>query len=425
METIITNKTISKKQIGYGKDFSLVVIGQIISLFGNAILRFALPLYLLRTTGSSTLFGMVTACSFLPMIVLYLVGGVLADRVNKRNIMVILDFVTAGIVSACYLLMENVPIVALIVVMLMLLYGISGTYQPAVQASVPILVPKERILSASAVINQVSALASFIGPILGGVLYGLWGISFILKIGIFCFACSAVMELFIHIPHQKRPNKDKMLFIVKSDLSESLRFIKDEKPIFIKVCVVVAGLNLVLSSMITIGIPILIVDTLKLTDQMLGVTQGALAIGGIIGGLLTVVLQKKLKVQKAYILLVSCSIFAAIMGLCMLPQGQIMMKYILITVTSLLVTVFSSMFSIQMLALVQTETPENLIGKVIACVMVFIMCAQPLGQLLYGVLFEQLAHCTGALMIGAAVISFIIALYSRNIFTGMEEKADE
>ena len=41
----------------FTKDFTLVLIGQIISLFGNAILRFALPLYLLRQTNSSTLYG--------------------------------------------------------------------------------------------------------------------------------------------------------------------------------------------------------------------------------------------------------------------------------------------------------------------------------------------------------------------------------
>ena len=83
----------------FRRDFTLVVIGQIISLFGNAILRFALPLYLLRATGSSALFGMVTAASFLPMIVLSLLGGVLADRVNKRNILVALDFSTAALIA--------------------------------------------------------------------------------------------------------------------------------------------------------------------------------------------------------------------------------------------------------------------------------------------------------------------------------------
>ena len=50
----------------FSKDFTLVVIGQIISLFGNATIRFALPLYLLNLTGSSALYGTVTACAFTP-----------------------------------------------------------------------------------------------------------------------------------------------------------------------------------------------------------------------------------------------------------------------------------------------------------------------------------------------------------------------
>ena len=79
----------------FSKDFTLVVIGQIISLFGNATIRFALPLYLLNLTGSSALYGTVTACAFIPAILLSPVGGIVADRVNKRNIMVILDFFTA------------------------------------------------------------------------------------------------------------------------------------------------------------------------------------------------------------------------------------------------------------------------------------------------------------------------------------------
>ena len=84
----------------FRQDFTLVVIGQIISLFGNAILRFALPLYLLRQTGSPALFGAVGAAAFIPAVLCAPIGGVLADRVNKRNIMVALDFSTAGLILA-------------------------------------------------------------------------------------------------------------------------------------------------------------------------------------------------------------------------------------------------------------------------------------------------------------------------------------
>ncbi len=74
------------------RDFLLVLIGQIISLFGNSVMRFALPLHLLNVTGSPALLGLVSGCAFLPIAVMSPVGGIIADRVNKRNVMVVLDF---------------------------------------------------------------------------------------------------------------------------------------------------------------------------------------------------------------------------------------------------------------------------------------------------------------------------------------------
>ena len=72
----------------FHRDFTLVVIGQIISLLGNAVLRFVLPLYLLDVTGSRSLFGLCSAAAFVPMVVLTPLGGVVADRLHKQRIMV-------------------------------------------------------------------------------------------------------------------------------------------------------------------------------------------------------------------------------------------------------------------------------------------------------------------------------------------------
>jgi MFS family permease len=408
-----------KKEKALGKDFTLMVAGQIVSLFGNAILRFSLPLYLLRATGSSALFGIVTACSFLPMVVLSLLGGVLADRVNKRNIMVGLDFATAAIVASCYFLIGKLPIVPLLMVVLMLLYGIAGTYQPAVQASVPVLVEKEKVLTASAIINQVGSLANFIGPILGGMLFGIWGVLLILQISVICFFLSAVMELFLVIPFEKQPKQDCMMDVVKGDLVESSHYIRQEKPIFIRICVIIAGLNMTLSAMLIIGIPVILVDTLRLTDQMLGITQGLLAAGGLVGGLMTILLRKKLIIGNASGLLLLCTTCTCIIGICMIPQGHVMLKYVLLSAMSFLVTIFSTTFSIQMLAMVQTETPKNLVGKVIAGIMAFIMCAQPVGQLVYGILFELLAKNVWIVILGTTGLSLLIALYSQKVLTGL------
>ena len=408
-----------------GRDFTLVVAGQIISLFGNAILRFALPLYLLKETGSSALFGTVTACALLPMILLSLLGGVLADRVNKRDIMVGLDFLTAFVIMVFYFLVGTVPVVPLFIVTLMVLYGISGTYQPAVQASIPALVPKDRILWAGAVVNQVGSLANFIGPVIGGMLYGFWGIGSILRVSILCFILSAMMEIFIVIPFCGRPAEKRILRVVKEDMKESIWFLRKKKPVFIRICFMIAGLNLFLSSMITIGIPVIIVERLSMADQLLGVSQGLLAVGGMIGGLCTVVFAKILRPGKAWFFILLCAFSVCVMGGGMLLAKQLwFLKYLILSGTGLLVMVFSTMFSIQMLAVVQTQTPSELTGKVVACIMAFIMCAQPAGQLLYGLLFEKISVETPFIMMGTGAVSFFIALYAKKILKELGGEED-
>ncbi len=155
----------------FSKDFTLVVIGQIISLFGNAAVRFALPLYLLNLTGSSALYGTVTACAFIPAVLLSPIGGIVADRVNKRNIMVILDFLTAGVIFVFSLLMNGENLILLLTVTLMILYGIAGAYQPSVQASIPALTDQVHFMAANSVINTISSFSSLTGTVLCGILY--------------------------------------------------------------------------------------------------------------------------------------------------------------------------------------------------------------------------------------------------------------
>ena len=122
----VRKKSMMKTIKLFNRDFSKVVIGQIISLFGNAILRFASPLYLLRETNSSVLFGAVTACSFIHMVVFSLLGGVTADRKNKRKIMAVLDFFTAFIIILFYILLGKLPLIPLMIVILMLLMVFLG-----------------------------------------------------------------------------------------------------------------------------------------------------------------------------------------------------------------------------------------------------------------------------------------------------------
>ncbi len=400
----------------FHKDFTLVVIGQIISLFGNAILRFALPLYLLRETGSAALFGVVSACSFLPMIVLSFLGGILADRVNKRNIMVCLDFATALLILVLYGVLGKVPIVPLFLLVLMLLYGISGAYQPTVQASIPALVAQDQILSAGAVVNQIGSLAGLLGPTIGGILFGAFGIRPILVISVLCFLASAIMEVFIHIPYERRPADMGVLAIIRSDFHESARYLRREKPVLLKIMGIIALFNLVLTAMLIVGMPVLIVDTLQLSDELLGFTQGALALGGLCGGVITAVLGKKLKLQSACQLLLLCAFGVGVMAAPLVAGAASLVSYAVLTAAGFVIMGLCTMFSVQMLATVQTETPPALVGKVIALMIAISLCAQPIGQALYGVIFDLFPGNTGEILLVVALLALVISLASRKIF---------
>ncbi|MEG3030498.1 MAG: MFS transporter [Oscillospiraceae bacterium] len=403
----------------FGKDFILVVIGQIISLFGNAILCFALPLYLLRQTNSPSLFGIVTACAFLPMIVLSFLGGVLADRVNKRNIMVALDFFTAAVVTFLLLTLDKIPLVPLMMVILMVLYGISGAYRPAVQASIPALVSEENILSAGAIVNQVNALAGLLGPIIGGMLLAAFGITPILIISILCFLTSAIMEIFIHIPYEKRENSSGMFAIIKSDFQDSTRYMRGEKPILIKIIGLVCLFNLVLSAMINVGTPILIVETLGLGDELLGLSQGFLAFGGLCGGMFTAVFSHKLKLANAHLLLLLCSLCAGAIALPLLLNASPMTSFVVLTAACFGIMFLATVFSVEMIATVQRETPLELVGKVIALMMSAAMCAQPLGSGLYGIIFDRFADFSGVILLCVGAVSSLIALATKKLFENM------
>ena len=404
------------QKTSFGRDFLLVVIGQIISLFGNAILRFALPLYLLRQTGSPALFGVVTACSFAPMVVLSMAGGVLADRVNKRNIMVGLDFSTAAIILLFYAALGRLPTVPLFIAVLMLLYGISGTYQPAVQASVPLLVQKEKLIAGNAVINQVNTLSGLLGPVAGGVLFTLWGIGPILLLSAACFAFSAVMEIFIRIPHERRPSEAGVFQVVRQDLQECVRFVRSEKPVFVSVVVLVAMFNLVLSAVMIVGTPILITQVLGMSDTLYGLTQGALALGGLCGGALAAACGDKLRVQKAHLLLLACSAAVAVMGLSLWLHLPSLVSYAAITLMSFAAMGASTLFMVQIYTLVQVQTPPQLVGKVMAALISIAMCGQPVGQALYGLLFGLFAPYPYLVLLGAAGAALCISLCSRRIF---------
>lgn len=153
------------------KNFIFLIAGQTASMFATAILKFAVSLYILDMTGSVVVFGMIMEISNIPTILFSPFGGIVADRINRRNLLVLLDILYGGIAVGLTVVLSIDHTVELLGLELMLLSVVSSFEAPAVQSCIPVIQIKDNLIKANSVVNQVVMLANLIAPVLAGLLY--------------------------------------------------------------------------------------------------------------------------------------------------------------------------------------------------------------------------------------------------------------
>lgn len=410
----------------YSKDFILVVLGQIISVFGNQIIRYALPLYLLNQTGSSKLFGTVSAVSFIPMLILYPIGGILADRLNKRNIMVILDFFTAGLILTFSIFLSRVNLVYLMGSTLFLLYAIQGIYQPAVKASIPALVDKEYMVRANSLVDVVDSVASVAGPVLGGILYSIFGLLPVLYISSICFIISAIMEIYIKIPYEKKALSGGLITTGLNDLRESFKFITKTEALLWKISAIYAAISLFLSSLVLIASPVIITSRLGFSqmygNRLYGYAQGVLACGAVVGGVLAGLLSKRTRPKKSPFILILASVMVVVIGISFDLLDDVMMIYMVMAIGFAILLALLSLFQIQLMSYVQILTPRDLIGKVIASIICICRFTSPIGQFVYGLAFEHIKVNIASIFYITGFMAMVISIFAIKIFKELDER---
>ena len=160
----------------FTKDFTLLVLGQAFSLAGGYVLRFALSMYVLELTGSAGVFAGMLAAAMLPTILLSPLGGVLADRCDRRRLMVLAGALAGAAALLALPALEAFGGTGTAAGLLILLSVLGAFESPVVQAALPQLHSGENILRGNAVINQVAALAGLAAPFLGSLLYAALGL---------------------------------------------------------------------------------------------------------------------------------------------------------------------------------------------------------------------------------------------------------
>ena len=405
------------------KNFIIIALGQIISLFGNAIQRFSMSLYLLEFTGSTAAFAKILAISTIPYIVFAPIAGRLSDKINRKKIMVYLDFFCAALIGVYALVLLNGHDSEFIVGTVMFILSICYTlYGPAVTSSIPQIVDEENLTSANGVINQVGSIVNFAGPIVAGVLYGLLGIKIIVIINAVSFLISAIMEMFLDIPDVvcndeecERINEIKSINFVKNsfvDMKNTLVYLKRENKVILGIIVSYALCNIFLVPILSIVAPYFINILLALPSQVYGVVEGICVLGMILGGFWISVKPKMFSIKKlhyTYIPMITGVIFMSLLGFSNI-RGYSAAGIFALCGMAIMLTI--SLSNVLTLTFIQKQVPEYMLGSVSAFSTAIATISVAPGQLLFGELIEG-GIPLGILLGITAVVNIGLAIFAK------------
>ncbi len=186
--------------------FRLLVIGQGVSSVGDGVAPIALSFAVLELTGSIRDLGIVLAARSLPLIVFVLVGGVMADRLPRKVVMMASDLVRAGAQAACAALLLSGVAHVWELAALQALYGAARAFfGPASTGIVPELVGPEDLQEANSLMGVAENLSSIVGPALGGVVVVAAGAGWGLAFDAGAFVVSAVSLGLMRLADVSRP----------------------------------------------------------------------------------------------------------------------------------------------------------------------------------------------------------------------------
>ncbi|WP_242657991.1 MFS transporter [Lachnoclostridium phytofermentans] len=274
-------------------------------------------------------------------------------------------------------------------------------------------------------VQAVQALSAVAAPILGGILYGIMGVQTVIVFSCCSFFISAVMEIFIKIPFIKREQTEHIIPTIAKDMKEGFAYVIKQKFI-LKVGVIAVLLNLILSPYFLVGAPIILRVTMQSSDTLYGVGMGLINFATILGALSIGYFAKKMRLKKLYYWILAAALMMIPMVLSLMPFMQGLGYYpafIVFMLGAIPIAASMTIISIYIITKVQKVTPNELLGKVMAIMMSVAQCVAPLGQILYGMIFEIWSAQVFIPTFVVSALTLLLTVLTKRLLKNEEEPA--
>jgi DHA3 family macrolide efflux protein-like MFS transporter len=379
------------------RSFFVVWAGQLVSITGTTMSAFGLQLFVYSETGSVTRLTFVALAATLPAVVLAPVAGSVADRLNRRLVMMASDSLGGLATMTLFWLYATGNLEIWHIYVAALAGSIANTFQdPAWQASIPVLVPKARLARANGLVQLNQGVSIVLAPALAGALLATLGLGAVLITDAVTFLAGIGTLALVRFPpfHATETGRRS----VRDDARYAWRYLR-ERPGLFGLLWVYSGVNFMLSMTNVLIIPLIVSFS---TEAAAGTILSLAGAGAVIGS----VAVGALGVPKRLLPTIMGGIF--ISGILLIAGGS-RASLIVVGVASVLLLLLNPIVNSASQVIWQTKVAEGVQGRVFSLRRMIAQAVSPLAVLLAGPLsdhvFEPLLAADGALAgsVGAVI----------------------
>ena len=377
------------------KNFSLFILGQLVSVLGSGIQMIALPLFILDLTGSGAKMGLFATISMVPALITSPFAGVLGDRLNRKHIMVSMDYIRGFIILFLAILTFYEKInISILFIFQIFISIFDSLFEASTVAMIPDLVDKEDLMRANSLSQSFISTSRILGPVLGGVIYGLFGMKWIFAINGLSFIFSAFSEMFIN--YKKTTNlSSKMNFdVVFKDLKESVIYIFKNN-ILKKIMLFAIILNFLFNPLFVVLIPYTFRKVVGFSAQQYGLLETMWTIGILLGNLILGIFFSKKTESSNNLLkvgLIGMVLFNLIFSFFLLPNSintfSIWQMFFISGIILCLMGISNALINTPIGVYFQKIIPNEQRSKIFSVMSVLFQIATPFGMIFVGYLVD-------------------------------------
>lgn len=365
------------------KGFTVVWIGQLVSILGSSMTGFALLIWVWQKTGRAMPFALLAFAYSVPMIAASPLAGALVDRWNKKLAMALSDLMAGASTVIILTLYLTGHLEVWHLYFTGAFAGFFSAFQfPAFSAATTMMVSKKHYSRASAMRSMAASVSHIFAPVLAAILLSFIGIQGILVIDIITFSFAVLILIFVYIPEPpvSKEGLESMGALWKETLY-GFKYIYSKKSFF-GLLLVYLVMNFTLAFSNVLRAPMILARSGN-NELILGGVQSVAAIGGLISSIIMIVWAgPKRKIRGVFIGMFFLGVGTLLLGI---NEG-----FILWATAGFLISFFSVIAGALSQAFWQAKVPPDIQGKVFSARSMISGVAMPIALLISGTLADKI-----------------------------------